>query len=104
MRAPERWRRDGLLELTRERPQGRPRYAYIPFGGGTRRCTASNLAVQQLQVMLAAIMPVAPLGLGEIENWGSPPITRGRRSFVALTPGYILEPLRGREEHGTLLV
>ncbi len=58
-RHPAWWPDPGRFDperFTAERSRGRPRYAYIPFGGGTRRCTASHLAVQQLQVMLAAIV------------------------------------------------
>jgi enediyne biosynthesis protein E7 len=58
-RHPAFWERPDRYEparFTAERGKGRPRFAYLPFGGGTRRCTAAHVAVQQLQVMLAAVV------------------------------------------------
>jgi cytochrome P450 len=41
--------------LTPERATGRPRFAYFPFGGGPRRCIGQNLAMLEMQVILAMV-------------------------------------------------
>jgi cytochrome P450 len=45
--APERF--------TPERATGRPRFAYFPFGGGPRRCIGQNLAMLEMQAILAMV-------------------------------------------------
>jgi cytochrome P450 len=58
----------------------RPRMAWIPFGGGPRKCMGSNLALIQMQLILATLVrrvkltlvadeliPVARLGLGSTQ-------------------------------------
>jgi cytochrome P450 len=45
---PERFREDAIRD--------RPRYAYYPFGGGTRRCIGQALAQLELPLILARIV------------------------------------------------
>lgn len=42
--------------FTPERANGRPRYAYFPFGGGSRQCIGKNLAMLETQMVLAMIV------------------------------------------------
>lgn len=44
---PERWRGDA--------PAGRPKFAYFPFGGGTRICIGEQFAWMELTLVLATI-------------------------------------------------
>lgn len=62
------------------RAQGRHRYAYLPFGGGARRCTAAHAAVQQLQAVLAAI-------LRRVEVRPDPARPARPRPLISLRPG-----------------
>jgi cytochrome P450 len=41
--------------FTPERSQGRPRFAYMPFGGGPRICIGASLAMTEAQLILATI-------------------------------------------------
>ncbi len=41
--------------FTPERSQNRPRYAYIPFGGGPRQCIGNHFAMIEGQLVLATI-------------------------------------------------
>jgi cytochrome P450 len=44
---PERWDRDGARSL--------PRFAYLPFGGGSRQCIGNTFAMMEAVLILAAI-------------------------------------------------
>jgi len=47
---PERFDPD---RFTPERSAGRPRFAYLPFGGGARQCVGSTLALLETRLVLA---------------------------------------------------
>jgi cytochrome P450 len=39
-----------------ERSQKRPRYAYLPFGGGPRTCIGNHFAMMEAQIILAMVL------------------------------------------------
>ncbi len=41
--------------FTPERSEGRPRFAYFPFGGGPRQCIGNVFAMTEAQLILATI-------------------------------------------------
>jgi cytochrome P450 len=58
-RLPEFWDEPHTFDPDRFLPQnsiGRPRYAYLPFGGGPRQCIGAALAVVQLKLVLAMLI------------------------------------------------
>ena len=57
--------------FTPERSEGRPRFAYFPFGGGPRICIGNNFAMMEMQLVLATI---------------------AQRYRLDLTPGQVIEP------------
>jgi cytochrome P450 len=57
-RHPEFWENPEGFDPERfspERSAGRPRYAYLPFGGGPRQCIGNNFALMEAQLILATI-------------------------------------------------
>ena len=54
---PERFRPDRFLERTFSP------YAYLPFGGGARRCIGMSFALQEMKIVLATILARAGLSL-----------------------------------------
>ena len=57
-RHPEFWDRPEAFEPERfapERANGRPRYAYYPFGAGPRTCIGSHFALLEAQLILASV-------------------------------------------------
>jgi cytochrome P450 len=57
--------------FTPERSANRPRYAYIPFGGGPRLCIGNSLAMMEAQLVLATV---------------------AQRYCLRLVPGHPVEP------------
>jgi cytochrome P450 len=58
-RLPEFWDEPGLFNPDRFLPEnvaGRPRYAFLPFGGGPRQCIAAALATMEIKLILAMLM------------------------------------------------
>jgi cytochrome P450 len=58
-RSPEVWPQPETFKPERFLPEnsaGRPRYAFLPFGGGPRQCIAAALATMQLKLMLAQLI------------------------------------------------
>jgi cytochrome P450 len=45
------------LRFEPERSAGRPRFAYLPFGGGPRQCIGNNFALQEAQLIFATLVP-----------------------------------------------
>lgn len=58
-----------------------PRYGFVPFGGGDRRCLGANLAVLEIEVVLDAVVGRVDL------SPSSPVIERIRRRNIVFTPG-----------------
>ncbi|MEM6481250.1 MAG: cytochrome P450 [Pseudomonadota bacterium] len=46
-----------------ERAEGRHRYAYLPFGGGSRICIGTALALQEAKILLASLIARYDFGL-----------------------------------------
>jgi cytochrome P450 len=62
---------------------GRPRFAYLPFGGGPRTCVGLNFAMTEIQVVLALLLQRFRLEPGEEDD------------EVHLDPSVTLRPLPG---------
>ncbi len=64
------------MRFSEERSAGRPEYAYLPFGGGPRRCVGNRFAMIQMQLILAAVtqnfeldlVPGAPINVHPAVN------------------------------------
>jgi cytochrome P450 len=59
-RLPEFWpdpERFDPLRFTPEMTASRPRFAYLPFGGGPRQCIGNNFALVEAQLIFAALVP-----------------------------------------------
>ena len=57
-RHPDFWENAEEFEPARfspERSEGRPRYAYFPFGGGPRQCIGNNFAMMEATLVLATV-------------------------------------------------
>ena len=59
-RLPEYWpdpERFDPLRFTSEMCADRPRFAYLPFGGGPRQCIGNNFALVEAQLIFATLVP-----------------------------------------------
>jgi cytochrome P450 len=57
-RNPAYWDRPGVFDPQRfspERSAGRPEFAYLPFGGGPRKCIGEHFAMTEGVLILAAV-------------------------------------------------
>jgi cytochrome P450 len=58
-RHPKHWENPEGFDPDRFRPEraaSRPRYAYLPFGGGPRTCIGNHFAMMEAQILLAMIV------------------------------------------------
>lgn len=58
-RHPDHWENPEGFDPERFRPERsakRPRYAYLPFGGGARTCVGNHFAMMEAQIILAMIV------------------------------------------------
>ena len=72
--------------FTSERSVGRPRFAYVPFGGGPRQCIGNTFAMMEAQLALATV---------------------AQRFTLRLVPGHSVEPqvrLTLRPRHGLPMI
>jgi len=59
-RLPEYWPDPERFDPLRFRPEmiaSRPRFAYLPFGGGPRQCIGNNFAIVEAQLIFALLAP-----------------------------------------------
>jgi cytochrome P450 len=73
-RHPAFWEEPEVFDperFTPERSAGRPRFAYIPFGGGPRQCIGNAFAMMEAQLVLATV---------------------AQRYSLRLVPGHPVEP------------
>jgi cytochrome P450 len=57
-RLPEFWDKPDVFapdRFTPEQSQQRPRFAYLPFGGGPRLCVGSGMAMQEAQLIVSMV-------------------------------------------------
>jgi cytochrome P450 len=58
-RHPDYWERPDAFDPERFDPgrgNGRPRFAYFPFGGGPRQCIGQGMALVEAQLVLATVL------------------------------------------------
>ena len=84
-RHPRYWDEPDTFDPQRFRPERaetRPRYTYLPFGGGPRTCIGNHFAMMEAQIILAMIV---------------------RQEHLSLEPGYAVEAeplITLRPKHG----
>ncbi len=84
-RHPELWENPELFDPERfapERSEGRPKYAYFPFGGGPRQCIGVNFAT--LEAVLVVAMVARRFGLSLVPG-----------HQVEMEPSFTLRPRYG---------
>ncbi len=78
--------------FTPERTEARPRYAYLPFGGGPRQCIGNGFALMEAQIILSMIVQRQRLALIRgFEVALEPVVTLRPRHGMPMT----LDPRRG---------
>jgi cytochrome P450 len=73
-RHPAFWEQPEVFDPERflpERAAGRPRFAYLPFGGGPRQCIGNTFALTEAQLVLATV---------------------AQRYRLRMVPGHLVEP------------
>ena len=81
-RHPDYWQNPEGFDpdrFTPERSEGRPRFAYVPFGGGPHQCIGSNFAMLEGMLLLATLSQRARLDL-------APGVTVEPEATVTLRP------------------
>ena len=97
-RHPDHWENPEGFDPERfspERAANRPRYAYLPFGGGPRTCVGNHFAMMEAQILLAMIVREHRLELEPSHKVELDPVItlrpktgiRVRRRPAAATPG-----------------
>jgi cytochrome P450 len=96
-RHPDFWPEAERFDPTRflpERAKERPRWAYLPFGGGQRQCVGNSFAMMEAQLVLAMVaqrfrlrgvpgVPVVPEASVTLRPRGSLPMVATRRERPA---------------------
>lgn len=81
-RNPRYWPDPEVFDPERHSPQmkeQRPKFAYIPFGGGPRNCIGANFAMMELQLVVAMVLQRFRLRVAEGE-------TVEREAMVSIRP------------------
>jgi cytochrome P450 len=81
-RNPRYWPDPERLDPTRfapEQQERRPKFAYIPFGGGPRSCIGSNFAMMELQIVITMLLQAFRTELAP-----QPPIER--EAIISIRP------------------
>lgn len=85
-----------------DRSEGRPRYAYYPFGGGPRQCIGNGLALMEGQLIIArmvqrfrpTLVPGHPVVVAS--QTGLKP-RHGLKMTLAPAPGYVDDPTASQQ-------
>lgn len=67
---PRYWKNPQVFDPERFAPENRdrrPKFAYIPFGGGPRSCIGSNFAMMEMQITITALLQNFDLEIAQSE-------------------------------------
>jgi cytochrome P450 len=81
-RNPRYWPDPAVFDPERHAPgmkEQRPKFSYIPFGGGPRNCIGANFAMMELQLVVAMVLQRYRLRLAEGE-------TVEREAMISIRP------------------